>query len=109
MTLNTILCFILTISLLSGVYKRIMIKSLRKSFNSQDDYSSFLEYGIEVAYFKPFRVMKYVRLGRLVEYNIYYKFMSKFYLFQVLFSILGFILIFVFNFVYKIDILRIKF
>ena len=109
MTFNTVFCFILTLMFLSNLYKRIMIKSLRDGFLSQDEYTSFLEYGICNAEFKPFRVMKFIKLGKLVNTDIYYKFMSKFYLIQVLLSIIGFIALFVLNYVDSLGILKIKF
>lgn len=74
----------------------------------QEEYDSFLDYGIDNAGFKPFQFMKSVRLGRLVNSDKYYKFISKWYLFQVLMSILGFILLFVLNYFDSLDILKIK-
>lgn len=109
MTLNTVFCFILTLSFLSGLYKRIMIKALRKGFYAQDDYTSFLDYGIDNAGFKPFKFMKHLRLERLVNTEKYYKIMSIWYLFQVLISILGFIALLVLNHFDSLGILKIKF
>lgn len=108
MTLNTMFCFLLTLSLLSSLYKRIMIKMLRKGFLNQDDYDSFLSYGIDNVDFRPFKIMKFLRLGKLVDTNIYYKIVSKIYLFQVLLSVLGFISLFVLNYFDTLNILKIK-
>ena len=74
----------------------------------QDKYTSFLDYGIDNANFKPFRFMKAVKLGRFVSTDKYYKFVSTLYLFQVLLSILGFVLLFMFNYFDSLGILRIK-
>ena len=109
MTINTAICFILTLMFVSGLYKRIMIKSIRRNFEAQDEYDSFCDYGIEKACFKPFSVMKFLRLSRVVNSNFYYKFMSKLYLFQVLISIIGFIGLFILNYFDSLDILKIKF
>ena len=95
--------------LVSGLYKRIMIKSIRRNFEAQDEYDSFCDYGIEEACFKPFSVMKFLRLSRVVNSNFYYKFMSKLYLFQVLISIIGFIGLFILNYFDSLDVLKIKF
>lgn len=103
------ICFVLTIMLLSGLYKRIMIKLIRKNFLLQDRYSSFIDYSLCEAGFYPFRVYKFLKLDRLVDSDIYYKFMSKIYLFQVLFSILGFIVLLVLNYFDTLDILKFKF
>ena len=109
MTLNTMICFLLTLMFISGLYKRIMIKSIRKGFEIQDDYTSFCDYGIEEANFRPFSILKFLKLSRLVNSNFYYKFMSKLYLFQVLISIIGFIGLFILNYYDSTGILKIKF
>lgn len=109
MTLNTVTCFILTLIFVSGLYKLIMIKFIRKNFEAQDKYDSFCDYGINEACFKPFSIMKFLRLSRVVNSNFYYKFMSKLYLFQVLISIIGFIGLFILNYFDSLDVLKIKF
>lgn len=109
MTLNTLISFLLTLIFISGLYKRIMIKVLKKEFSNQDSYISFLEYGIAVASFRPFQVMKFLRLTRLVETNMYYKIISKIYLVQVLFSLLGFVALFIANKYDTLNLLSTKF
>lgn len=85
-----------------------MIKSLRRLFLAQYEYLSFLEFGIKEASFRPFVVLKFLHLGRLVEYDIYYKFMTKFYFFQVLISIVFYFLLYVLNCFDTLDFLKVR-
>ena len=108
MTLNILICFFLTLMLISGLYKRITIKALIKGFNSQSEYSSFMKYGIDVSDYYPFKRWKFFRLERFVNSKFYIKFTTKIYLFQVLLSIAGFTALLIGNYFDKYNILSLK-
>lgn len=108
MTLNILILFTTTFFFISGIYKLYMIKTLRKLYLSQYEYTSFLEYGISEAGFKPFIRLKWLHLGKIVETKFYYKFVSKFYLFQVVLTILTYIGLLVVNYFDKAGYMNIN-
>lgn len=108
MTFNILICFCLTLTFLSGLYKRIMIKALIRGFNEQDEYTSFSQYGIDKVNYYPFKRWKFFRLERFVNSKFYVKTVMKIYLFQVLLSIFGFMTLFALNYLDEYNILSIK-
>lgn len=71
-----------------------MIKSLKSSYTIED--GSFIDYGISVG-FRSFKVMKLLKLDFVVNNKIYYKIVSKFYLFQTLLGLVCYLVLFLLN------------
>ena len=98
MTRRTIIILVLSIFLISSLYKFTMIRCLKNKYSTDNEGLSFVDFGIAKVDFTPFVIFKLLHLQRLLEFKYSYKIMRLIYLFQVFFIVLLFILLFIIDY-----------